>query len=1065
MAYTDYLDTVQKVYIGYYQRAADPGGLIYWAAKLDAKAGNLNEIIEAFANSAESTALYGTIDSTNIGDVVDDIYNALFGRVAETAGKAYYVDGFTAGTFTAATIMLNVLNGATGEDLLSVNNKVDAAELFTTTIDPGLDGRDYQATYSGDADAAAGRTFLSTVTWNPITIPTQSETTEFIQTNIADSGDPIGTTTSGQTFTLTTGVDTLTGGSGNDTFTATDLTLTAPDVLVGGSGTDTINYTNFTAAVALPAASLTGIEVLNARAITNAITAGDLSLYSGLTTFNSDRSNAAITVTNLAAGGTFGIIGNASVINNAALGIGYATGATVTAGVINISGGTLGTSAVTLTGANLLSTTINSTGAANVIGAFVDAATSKALTINATTGLTTGTIGNSAARTALTINATGDVVTGAVTSSAATTVAITGAGKVTTDIAAVVAPTITVSGSGAVDLTLGGTVALNNLVATVTSTQTAGSLTAKMGTLVTAKFTGGDGDDVLTTNATLTTGYANGGAGTDTLILGAVAHANTTTQAAKFTNFETLVLNGTFDASLISGITAIGLSGATNAVTGMSATQAANVQAIADIGATTLALTTATGTADVLSLKMGLGTKANAATNSTGLTVAGFETLNINANPGPTAATAGNMLTTIASLTGATLNAVNMTGSAVAITNAATTVAATFDASALTGDSNATIGTAAASIKGLTLGGNLVAGSTVTGSAYIDTITLGTVGSTYNLGAGNDAISGTLAQYRTGSTYNTIDGGAGTDTATISDGGGVALTIVDDDFKALTNVEKVTITSTTTGAQSITTGGWFDANFKTGGATLTTTSTTGNISVTESSFSGTNAVTATSSTGTITISGGTGNQTITATSVGTAAGEGTQTITTLGGNDTVTSVSAVANTTTNVISTGAGNDTIVAGLGKDLITGGTGTDTMTGGGAEDTFAFGTNGSLVSVGLDIITDYSLTADILTFGAGTTMAVDDVTALVAGSNVNTTAGLVSFHASDNTYALKVAAIQADVQLDTAGYVAVFNDSGNAYVYYAGAATGNADDQIIQLTGVVATSLAGGATTIIT
>ena len=170
-AYTDYLDTVQKVYIGYYQRPADPGGLIYWAAKLDARAGNLNEIIAAFANSAESQTLYGTIDSSTIGNVVDSIYNALFCRDAEAGGKAYYVDGFAAGTFTAATIMLNILNGAQNEDLLSINNKLTAANLFTRTIDPELDGREYQATYSGDADAQKGREFLSTVCWDPATIP------------------------------------------------------------------------------------------------------------------------------------------------------------------------------------------------------------------------------------------------------------------------------------------------------------------------------------------------------------------------------------------------------------------------------------------------------------------------------------------------------------------------------------------------------------------------------------------------------------------------------------------------------------------------------------------------------------------------------------------------------------------------------------------------------------------------------------------------------------------------------------------------------------------------------
>ena len=43
-----------------------------------------------------------------------------------------------------------------------------------------------------------------------------------------------------------------------------------------------------------------------------------------------------------------------------------------------------------------------------------------------------------------------------------------------------------------------------------------------------------------------------------------------------------------------------------------------------------------------------------------------------------------------------------------------------------------------------------------------------------------------------------------------------------------------------------------------------------------------------------------------------------------------------------------------------------------------------------------------------------------------------------------------------------VAFFEDSGNTYVYYAGAATGNTDDQIVQLTGVtgLTTVTVGGA-----
>ena len=720
----------------------------------------------------------------------------------------------------------------------------------------------------------------------------------------------------------------------------------------------------------------------------------------------------------------------------------------------------MGSSAVTLSGAGLLSTTINSTGAANVLGNFGDEATSKTLTINATTGLTLGTVGNSAARTGITIAATGNVVTGAVTSSAATTVAISGTGNVTTDLNAVVAPAITVSGSGAVIL---GT--LNDFVSTVTSTQTAGSLTATLGSLVTQKIVSGAGNDVISTPAlVLTTGSVDGGAGTDTLNISTnVGNVNTALLAAKFTNFETLRVNGTLDVSLLSGITAIELSGATNAITNLTATEAAHVTARADIGATTLALTTATGVSDVLTVDFGIGTTTNAATNSTTLTVTGFETVNIHANPGPTATTAAALLTTISGFgTPTTLSSVVMTGSAVALSNAATSVAATYDASALTGDSNATIGTSAALIKGLTLGGNLVVGSTVTGSNYIDTITLGAPGSTYNLGLGNDAISSTYANLHTGAVYNTVDGGAGTDTLTISDG--VALSMVDADFKGLINLEKITVTSTTTAAQSIVTGGFFDSNFKGAGVTLTTTSTTGNIVIDESTFSGANKVTATSSTGLITISGGSGNQTISATSVGAAAGEGTQSITTLGGNDTVTSVSALLNTTTNVISTGAGNDTVVGGLGKDQITGGTGADTLTGGGAADTFVFaaGDTGTPTITNFDIITDYTKTAGVnFDFIKAGTLVLGTQVGTAAAGVATITTGLATFNAVDTTFAQHIIAAEAALHLNAgspaSGATVVWQEGLNSYVFISDAVAGvGANDVLIQLTGVTAGAL---------
>jgi hypothetical protein len=186
-----YFDTVQKVYIGYYQRPADPGGLIYWADRLDKTGGNLNEIIEAYANSPESQALYGTINSGTISNVVNAIYNTLFGRNAESGGLNFYVNGFNSGQFTAATIMLNVLYGSQNQDLQSINNKLAAANLFTRTIDPELDGMNFQVTYAGEGDAIKARTFLASVTADPATVPTKDGTAMYMKSNIADPGDPI----------------------------------------------------------------------------------------------------------------------------------------------------------------------------------------------------------------------------------------------------------------------------------------------------------------------------------------------------------------------------------------------------------------------------------------------------------------------------------------------------------------------------------------------------------------------------------------------------------------------------------------------------------------------------------------------------------------------------------------------------------------------------------------------------------------------------------------------------------------------------------------------------------
>ncbi|MEP5459481.1 MAG: calcium-binding protein [Marinobacter alexandrii] len=157
--------------------------------------------------------------------------------------------------------------------------------------------------------------------------------------------------------------------------------------------------------------------------------------------------------------------------------------------------------------------------------------------------------------------------------------------------------------------------------------------------------------------------------------------------------------------------------------------------------------------------------------------------------------------------------------------------------------------------------------------------------------------------------------------------------------------------------------------------------------------------------------------------------------------------------TANTIVGTATADTINGGGGNDAITGGLGADSMAGGAGADTFSFGTNGSIAGTSLDKITDFNTGgADILDFGATAVLLAADATAPAAGTNASQTAGgKLAFHATDATLAQKITTVQADAQLDAAQSVAFFEDGGNSYVYYAGAATGNADDQIVELTGV--------------
>eukprot|EP00828_Plagiopyla_frontata_P011104 TRINITY_DN16104_c0_g1_i1.p1 TRINITY_DN16104_c0_g1~~TRINITY_DN16104_c0_g1_i1.p1 ORF type:complete len:639 (+),score=78.25 TRINITY_DN16104_c0_g1_i1:108-1919(+) len=556
-------------------------------------------------------------------------------------------------------------------------------------------------------------------------------------------------------------------------------------VVSGGSG----------AANALPAALVSNIEVLNVRNVSAGVVSLNASTIAGLTGIYADRSSAVVTLTNVADDAVVGVKGNGTLVNGA-FNFGYKTDTAaislaiadgVTAGAIT-GNSTTGADAAT-------SATITSTGAANVVGTvdlLTGASTLTSLTIDAATNLK-GQIaaqaeGDFAANSTLTVKG------------AATTVELTGA--LANNLKTVDASGLT---AGGVKATLGtGTEDYKGGAGVDTIVLSTGVKTATFGA----------GNDVVTTAAVASTTAStiDGGDGSDTLAIGATTDVDTAAKRAVYTNFEILQNNTTSNiaASDFSGSTSVITNGDSGGFTGLSATQAADVTVTAaQTGGLTYALQTATGTSDVLSVKFGDATGA-ALDIAGAFTVNGFETLNLKAN-----AKAGNadQTTSIGSFAADKLTALTLTGSAFTLVNAATTKAVAIDASALTGDG-------AATPVGLTIAGNLAVGSTVTGSDLKDAISLGTAGSTYNMGAGNDTFAATaVTQLRSGAVYNTLNGGEGTDSLSLTAN---AVSMVDDDFKGITGIEEVTVDADAgAGDVSITTGGWYDTNFKTAGSDLT----------------------------------------------------------------------------------------------------------------------------------------------------------------------------------------------------------------------------------------------------
>ncbi|HAK93269.1 DUF4214 domain-containing protein [Massilia timonae] len=148
---------VQKLYVAYFGRPADPNGMDYWTDALDANSIGMADVSASFAASQEYRDTYAGLDNRAI---VAEVYQNLFGRAGEEAGVNYWTDLMDRGVISIDDVVKDISEAANGSDSVAFNGRVAAASLFTARVDEP----DEIAAYTGDAANDISMEFLATIT-------------------------------------------------------------------------------------------------------------------------------------------------------------------------------------------------------------------------------------------------------------------------------------------------------------------------------------------------------------------------------------------------------------------------------------------------------------------------------------------------------------------------------------------------------------------------------------------------------------------------------------------------------------------------------------------------------------------------------------------------------------------------------------------------------------------------------------------------------------------------------------------------------------------------------------
>ncbi|RFP11899.1 MULTISPECIES: DUF4214 domain-containing protein [unclassified Duganella] len=843
-------DLIQQLYVAYFNRPADVAGLAFYVDAYDNRGASIDLISKSFNNAAEYTDAYKGKSSD---EIVSIVYHNLFGRTPDSEGLNFWSPKIASGAISTADLVKFISAGAVNadgtpnSDGLIFNNKVAAAGSFTAEIGTAGNENERIAYASGTAAVmTAAKNYIAGVTTDATLAAAQASVHTTAQAIYASTIPVVNTA-------LSTNIDTVVGGAGNDVITGSGATstLTGLDNIDGGGGTNTLNVTSV-GAITTAGATVKNIQVANlvsAADVTATTTAWtgltNLNITSGATAGETVTA-AATTTLNLTNSTAFGLTvvgtGGALVVSNAGgqIDVGQTavanaiTSASITGGVaVNVSDRSGASAAVgsTLKSVALDGNTGAATLAGNAITAVSVANTNQNLTVTAaaatradviTVNTVTGGIYTDATATTATLTSTGAANTVADLAVAAATKVILNGDKAltltTTHLGAAtnltvsgsalttvsgfnttnVLTSVTVTGAGGLSSDLSGQTLL-------TSIDASGSSGANSVTLGAAQaYKGGSGVDTVTMTAAPTVAV-DGGAGTaDVFVVNAASFALTNVK-----NFETLGLGalatGAYSAA---GFTHLTEGAVTAGVTYNTVAAGTDLTITGSVGFGTV-YTLATDTAtDVLNLKL----SSAAAINGGAVTATNVETVNITTFDSNTTKHVDSMtlvdtaLTTLKVSGNAGLNL--GTGTMTTITSIDASGMTNTAGTAATGFSYTTgVLAAASTIKGSATGGDVInaaaavaavtitetAGTnSITGSSTIaSTLTGGTGADTIVGGAGKDVIVG-------GGGADIITGGAGADTITLS---GVTAKLInaallDSGTNTSTTIQTAELTST-----------------------------------------------------------------------------------------------------------------------------------------------------------------------------------------------------------------------------------------------------------------------------